>query len=266
MKIVVCIKQVPEVTNVQVDPVKGTLIREGVQSILNPFCEYALDHSIRIAKANPGSEVTAISMGPPQALDALRRCLELGADRAILVTDRVFAGADTWATAYTLSAAIRLAVPNFDLILAGKQAIDGDTAQVGPELAEIMALPQITYGVEAWLTPNQKRIQVKREIEWGYEVIEARLPALVTFSKGEVVRRLPSLKDLVASRGKPVQTIKAGDLDLPEDQLGLKGSFTQVIQVFPPPEKKSVRTLQNLEAEQAAEEIYAFLKENKFLE
>ena len=148
MKIVVCVKQVPEVTNVQVDPVTGTLIREGVKSILNPFCEYALDHAVRIASANEDVEIIAITMGPPQARDVLLRSMELGADRGILVTDRKFAGADTWATSYTLATAIRTVVPDFDLILVGKQAIDGDTAQVGPEIAEILALPQITYGVK----------------------------------------------------------------------------------------------------------------------
>ncbi|HQL40132.1 MAG TPA: electron transfer flavoprotein subunit beta/FixA family protein, partial [Anaerolineaceae bacterium] len=142
MKIVVCVKQVPEVTNVQVDPVTGTLKREGVKSILNPFCEYALDHAVRIAQALGNTEIIAITMGPPQARDVLLRSMELGADRSILVTDRKFAGADTWATAFTLASAIRFAIPDFDLMIVGKQAIDGDTAQVGPEIAEILGLPQ----------------------------------------------------------------------------------------------------------------------------
>jgi len=265
MKIVVCVKQVPEVMNVQVDPVTNTLIREGVQSILNPFCEYALDHAVRLSKANEGLEIIAITMGPPQARNVLLRSLELGADRGILVTDRKFAGADTWATAYTLAEAIRYAVPDFDLILVGKQAIDGDTAQVGPEMAEILALPQITYGVEVSLGGNHKRIRVKREIEQGYEVIEAILPALVTSSKGEVVRRVPSLHDLIASRKKPIRVINANELDLPEDQLGLEGSYTQVVKIFPPQEKKSGRIMQNLEAEKAASEIYQFLRNARFL-
>jgi len=265
MKIVVCVKQVPEVTNVQVDPLTGTLIREGVRSILNPFCEYALDHAVRIAAANPDVEVIAISMGPPQARDALLRCLELGADRAILVTDRKFAGADTWATAITLATAIRTAVPDFDLVLAGKQAIDGDTAQVGPEIAEILALPQVTYGVEASLVPGRRRIRVRREVERGYEVIEALLPALVTFSKGEVVRRVPTLQELIASRKKPFQLVNAADLDIPEEQLGLKGSFTQVVKVFPPSEKQGGQMLKNADAEVAAQQIFEFLKEKRFI-
>jgi electron transfer flavoprotein beta subunit len=265
MKIVVCVKQVPEVMNVQVDPVTGTLIREGVKSILNPFCEYALDHAVRIARANEGTEIITITMGPPQARDALLRSLELGANRGILVTDRKFAGADTWATASTLATAIRYTVPDYDLILAGKQAIDGDTAQVGPEIAEILTLPQITYGVEVSLSENHKYVRVKREVDRGYEVIEAALPALVTFSKGEIVRRVPSLQDLISSRKKPIRVVNANEIDIPEDQLGLKGSFTQVVKVFPPQEKKSGRILQNIEAEKAAFEIYTFLKKARFI-
>jgi electron transfer flavoprotein alpha/beta subunit len=258
MKIVVCVKQVPEVANVQVDPVTNTLIREGVQSILNPFCEYALDHAIRLAKANEGLEVITITMGPLQAREVLMRSMELGADSSILVTDRKFAGADTWATAYTLAEAIRYAVPDYDLILVGKQAIDGDTAQVGPEMAEILALPQITYGVEISLGSNHKRIRVKREIEQGYEIIETTLPALVTFSKGEIVRRVPSLHDLIASHNKPIRIINANELDISENQLGLEGSYTQVVKVFPPQEKQNGRIMRNLEAEKAASEIFEF--------
>ena len=162
IKIVVFVKQVPEVTDVQVDPANGTLLREGVQSILNPFCEYALDHAAHIKQADPDVQVIAISMGPPQADAALVRCLELGADRAVLVTDRKFAGADTWATAYTLAQVVRQVVPDFNLILAGKQAIDGDTAQVGPEIAEILGLPQVTYATDVSLTAGGRRVRVKR--------------------------------------------------------------------------------------------------------
>jgi electron transfer flavoprotein beta subunit len=265
MKIVVCVKQVPEVTNVQVDPVTGTLIREGVQSILNPFCEYALDHAVRIKRANENVHITAITMGPPQAKSVLLRSMELGADEGILVTDRKFAGADTWVTALTLAESIRYAVPDFDLVLVGKQAIDGDTAQVGPEIAEILGLPQITYGVEAMLSANKKQIRVKQEVEQGYEILEAPLPSLVSFSKGEVVRRAPSFRDVIDARKKPVRMISANDLPLRDEELGLKGSFTQVVKVFPPPQKKSNQLIQNVEPAQAAQEIFEFLKERKFI-
>lgn len=266
MKIVVCIKQVPEVNNVQVDPKTGTLIREGVKSILNPFCEYALDHAVRIASMHENVEIIAMTMGPAQAKDALLRSLELGADKGILVTDRKFAGADTWATASTLAATIRTIVPDFDLVLVGKQAIDGDTAQVGPEIAEILGLPQVTYGVEVSLSKTGRHVQVKCEVERGYEVIEAALPALVTVSKGEVVRRAPSFFDVLQARQKPIQIVTAQDLPIREEELGLRGSFTQVVKVFPPQNKKSCRMIQNEDPRIAAREIFAFLQENRYVE
>ncbi len=266
MKIVVCIKQVPEVTQVQVDPVTGTLIREGVQSILNPFCEYALDHAVRLRQLYDDVEIIAITMGPPQAKDALLRCLELGTDEGILVTDRKFAGADTWATAYTLAEAIRRAVPDYDLILTGKQAIDGDTAQVGPEIAEILGLPQITYAVDVKPGRTKRHVRVTQEVERGYDVIEVITPALVTCSKGEVVRRAPSLRDIVQARQKPIKTVQAEDLPIPEDELGLKGSYTQVVKVFPPTQKKCCQKIDNMEPEQAAAEIFQFLKERRYID
>ena len=265
MKIVVCVKQVPEITDVKVNPATGTLIREGITSILNPFCEYALDHAVNLKSEIPDIEVIAITMGPPQAKSALLRCLELGADRAMLISDRKFAGADTWATALTLSAAIRAAVPDFSLIMMGKQAIDGDTAQVGPEVAEILSLPQITYGVEVQLTPNKKRIRVKRETESGYEVLEARLPAMVSASKGEPIRRVPSFQEVLNARLKAVSVMTAEDLDLDETELGLKGSYTQVVKVFPPQQKQGGIKLEGIEPEVAARKIAAFLREERFI-
>jgi electron transfer flavoprotein beta subunit len=260
MNLVVCVKQVPEITNVRVNPETGTLIREGVASILNPFCEYALDHAVRLKATDPEIEIIAVSMGPPQAQSALMRCLELGADRAVLVSDRKFAGADTWATALTLAAVVRKIVPEAGLILVGKQAIDGDTAQVGPEIAEILGMPQIMYGVEMSLTTNRRRIRVKREVESGYEIIEARLPALVSASKGESLRRMPSLADVLSARRRELRVVTAADLDLSENELGLAGSYTQVVKVFPPIPKQGGRKVEGLEPAAAAGEIAAFLK------
>ena len=265
MKIVVCIKQVPEITDVSVDPETGTLIREGVSSILNPFCEYALDHAALLKSAIEDTEIIAVTMGPPQARSALYRCLELGADRALLISDRKFAGADTWATALTLAAAIKAAEPDFDLILMGKQAIDGDTAQVGPEVAEILNLPQIMYGVDMQVTPNQKRLRVKRETETGYEILEARLPLVVSASKGESVRRVPSFQDVMDARKKDLSIMTADDLDLEETELGLQGSYTQVVNVFPPARKAGGTKLEGLEPEAAARKIAAYLREEKFI-
>ena len=176
MKIVVCVKQVPEITDVSVNPETGTLIREGVTSILNPFCEYALDHAARLNSAHSETEVIAITMGPPQAKSALYRCLELGADRAVLVSDRKFAGADTWATALTLSAAIRQAVPDFNLILLGKQAIDGDNSQTAQMLAALWDRPQATFASTMTLTGNTAT--VVREVDAGLETIEVDVDPL----------------------------------------------------------------------------------------
>ena len=265
MKVVVCVKQVPEITDVKINPETGTLIREGITSILNPFCEYALDHALMLKSEMPDIEVIALTMGPPQARSALLRCLELGADRAVLISDRKFAGADTWATALTLSAAIRIAVPDFSLIMMGKQAIDGDTAQVGPEVAEILSLPQITYGIEVQLTPNKKRIRVKRETEIGYEVLEARLPAMISASKGEPIRRVPSFQNVLNARLKDVSVLSAADLDLDETELGLKGSFTQVVKVFPPQQKQGGLKFEDIEPEVAARKIAAFLRQERFI-
>ncbi len=265
-KIVVLVKQVPEVTDVQVDPTTGTLIREGVQSILNPFCEYALDHAARIKQENADVEVTAICMGPPQAESALLRCLELGADRAVLVTDRKFAGADTWATAYTLAEVIRHITPDCSLVLTGKQAIDGDTAQVGPEIAEILGMPQITYATQVSLAPSGRHVRVRREVEKGYEVVEAALPALVTVSKGEMMRRAPSLVEAINAHSSSIESVTAADLQLPERSLGLQGSYTQVVKVFPPAAKGSNRIIDGTDAASAAQEIFAYLKQHHFLD
>ena len=265
MKIVVCVKQVPEITDVKVNPDTGTLVREGVTSMLNPFCEYALDHAVRLKSENEGIDIIAMTMGPPQAKTALFRCLELGADRAVLISDRLFAGADTWATALTLSSAINAVVPDYSLIIMGKQAIDGDTAQVGPELAEILNLPQIMYGVEMHLLKAGKRIRVKQETESGYDILETRLPAVVSTSKGESIRRVPSFEDVLSARLKELQTISAEDLNLDETELGLQGSFTQVVKVFPPKQNVSGTLLEGLEPEAAARKLAAYLRAEGFV-
>jgi electron transfer flavoprotein beta subunit len=218
-------------------------------------------------KRKLGGKVTVITMGPPAAVSALRECVEMGADRGILVSDRRFSGADTLATSYVLAEAVRHihSLEPIHLIFFGKQAIDGDTAQVGPEIAEILGLPQVMYGVEMSLTPNRKRIRVKREVESGHEVLEARLPALVSASKGEAMRRMPSLADVLAARRKELRKITAAGLDLAESELGLAGSYTQVVKVFPPEPKKGGRKLEGLDPAEAAWEIEAFLRAEGYL-
>jgi len=266
MRIIVCVKQVPEITDVKVNPETGTLVREGVASILNPFCEYALDLAVELKKNHDDIKIIAMSMGPPQAKAALMKCLELGADKAVLISDLKFAGADTWSTSRTLSGAIKAIAQDFDLILVGKQAIDGDTAQVGPEVAEILGIPQIMYAVGASLSENKKRIRVKREMEDGYEVVEMRLPGVVSASKGEMVRRLPSFKEVLEARKKECKVFTAADLGIDENDLGLKGSPTQVVKVFPPRAKAEGKKIEGLEPDEAAKEILSFLKAGRYIQ
>ena len=265
MKIVILVKQVPEADKVAVDPETGTLIREGVASILNPYCEYALDQAAKLKENYPelNIEITAITMGPPQAKSVLYRCLELGADKGFLLSDRKFAGSDVWATSTALKEGVAGLEPDFDLILAGKQAIDGDTAQVPAETAEQLGIPQITYAVDVKI--NNKRVEVKRETETGYQVLSARMPALVTMSKGSNIRRVPSMKQVLESRKKPVQVVSADDLNIDESKIGLKASPTQVAKVFAPPAKTGGEIIDGSDPKVAAQKLLNYLVENKFI-
>lgn len=230
MRIAVLVKQVPETTNVRIDPETGTLCREGVAAVMNPFDTYALEEAVRI-REKLGGEVVAVSMGPPQAEVMLREAISLGADRAVLVSDRAFAGSDTWATSLTLSAALKRI--GFDLVIAGKQAIDGDTAQVGPGVATFLDIPQATYvrKIEE-ITPEKARVE--RLLEEGYEALELPLPALLTVVKEINEPRLPSLRGKMKARKAEIETLTQADLGIPDEELGLKGSPTRVIRVFAP--------------------------------
>lgn len=234
MEIVVCIKQVPDTTEVKIDPVKGTLIREGVPSIVNPFDKNAVEAALQI-KEQKGGKVTVLTMGPPQAIDALRECLAMGADEAVLVSDRAFAGADTLATSYTLAKAIeKIGKP--DLVFCGKQAIDGDTAQVGPGIAEHIGLPQVTY-VQKIREVNGDHMVVERAIEGGYEVISVPLPAMIAVEKSINEPRFPTMMGTMKAHKKQVPTWSAVDIGASEDLVGLNGSATQVKRVFAPERK-----------------------------
>ncbi|MCG3215634.1 MAG: electron transfer flavoprotein subunit beta/FixA family protein [Candidatus Heimdallarchaeota archaeon] len=265
MKIVVLVKQVPEADKVAVDPETGTLIREGVASILNPYCEYALDQAAKLKQTylEEDIEIIAISMGPPQAKIALMRCLELGADSAYLLSDRKFAGSDVWATSSALKEGIVNLVPDFDLILTGKQAIDGDTAQVPAETAEQLGIPQITYGVDVKL--DRRRIEVKREVETGYQILSTRLPALVTMSKGSNIRRIPSMRQVLDARKKLLETASADDLNIDDSKIGLKASPTQVDKIFAPPIKTGGDIIDGSDPVLAAKKLLDYLVENNFL-
>jgi electron transfer flavoprotein alpha/beta subunit len=265
MKILICVKQVPEITDVTINPETGTLMREGVDAILNPFCEYAVEMGLDLTRRYSDIETVAISMGPLQAKSALMRCLEMGINRAMLLADKKFAGADTWATAFTLSETIKSIEGDFDLILVGKQAIDGDTAQVGPELSEILNIPQIMYAVGVDLIGNNKKVRVKREIEAGNEIIEVKLPALISLSKGPMIRSVSSFKDILDARKKELRVVMASELPIDENECGLKGSLTQVTKIFPPQVKKTGIRIDGSEPRDAAKEMIKFLKQRKFV-
>ena len=233
MKIVVCIKQVPETTEVKINPETNTLMREGVASITNPFDEFALEEALLI-KEKYGGEVHVISMGPPQAVDVLKNALAVGADKVYLLSDRAFAGADTLATAYTLAKTIEK-IGGVDLVICGKQAIDGDTAQVGPGTATRLGFPQLTYvsKVRA-VDPAKKKIVVERMLEHGREVVESSLPAVMTVVKDINEPRLPSLLGIKKAAKAAIPTWTAKEIEVDENRVGLKGSPTWVWKIFSP--------------------------------
>jgi len=260
MKIVVCVKQVPDTNEVKIDEKKGTLIREGVPSIINPEDKIAIEEAVRL-KEEFGGEVTVISMGPPQAKDALVEAYAMGADKAILLSDKAFAGSDTWATAYTLSQAIK-ETGQFDLIFCGRQAIDGDTAQVGPQVAENLSIPQITYvkGVDI----EDDEIIAKRQLEDGYSVIKTKLPALLTVIDGLNEPRYPSIKRIIDAYNKEdtIQTWTVEDFEVDKDKLGLDASPTQVYDTFVPTRDHEPEILEG-DVEEKVEKLIKKLKEEK---
>ena len=249
MKILVCVKQVPDTTEIKIDPVTNTLIRAGVPSIVNPFDAYALEIAARIKDANPGTEITLLSMGPEQAKDALRECLAVGGDKAYLCSDRQFGGSDTLATSYILASAIEAIEEKegkFDIIFGGKQAIDGDTGQVGPEIAAHMGLAQVTYASEVSVEGDS--IIVKRESDQGYDRISVQKPAVITVVKTAFDPRYPTIKSKMASRKKEITVITANDMPkIDLTRCGLKGSPTKVKKTFTP-----VRIAEEAAADSAA--------------
>ncbi|MDR2076737.1 MAG: electron transfer flavoprotein subunit beta/FixA family protein [Desulfovibrio sp.] len=228
MNIVVCIKQVPDTTEVKLDPVTGTLIRKGVPSIINPDDKAAIEAALRI-KDQSGARVTILSMGPPQADAALREALAMGADEAILLSDKAFGGADTWATSSTIAAAVRKL--KYDLVLTGRQAIDGDTAQVGPQMAEHLGLPNISYAEELRLEGDS--VIVRRQYEDRRHIVKAKLPCLVTvLSELNEPRYMTPGGIYAAYREKEVLRWGRADLDIDDSNLGLHGSPTRVYKSF----------------------------------
>lgn len=256
MNIIVCIKQVPETAEVKIDPQTNTLIREGVKSIINPFDMYAIEEAIRL-KEKFGGKTTVISMGPPQAESALREAISMGIDEGILITDKAFAGSDTWATSYTLACTIDK-IAEFDLIICGKQASDGDTAQVGPGISAHLDIPQVTY-VKKIEQIKDSLAQVERMTEEGYDVIETPLPVLFTVVKEINEPRLPSLKAMLRARQAKIIHWSHKDLNLDSQKIGLAGSPTQVIKIFTPPPRTGGEILQG-EPQEVAQKLVELLK------
>jgi len=240
MNIIVCVKQVPETSEVKINPQTNTLIREGVKSTVNPFDAYAIEEGVRL-KEKLGGKATAITMGPPQAEAVLREAISVGIDEGILLSDPAFAGSDTWATSYALSAAIKK-IGAFDLILCGKQASDGDTAQVGPGISAHLDIPQVTY-VKKIEEIKDKLARVERMTEEGFEIIEVPLPALMTVVKEINTPRLPSLKGMMRAKQAKIIHWKAQDIQAKADCIGLEGSPTQVVKIFTPPPRKGGQLL-----------------------
>jgi electron transfer flavoprotein beta subunit len=268
MNILVCIKQVPDTTEIKIDPVKHTLIREGVPSIVNPFDACALELAVRL-KEKEGGKVYIVSMGPAQAKNALKECLSVGADQAFLVTDRAFGGSDTLATSYILSRAVKAIEAkigeSIDLIFCGKQAIDGDTAQVGPEMAEHLDLPHVTLATGIEMVDG--KAQVLRDTDEGHEVVEVALPALVTVTKTPFDPRYPSIKSKMAANRAVITEITNSDPDMvcvPE-RLGLNGSPTKVKKTFTPDQSKNGVVISGEAGADAAVKLAAMLSEAKII-
>jgi len=233
---IVCIKSVPDTTEVKFNPETNTLMRDQVASIINPFDMYAIEEALRLCEKH-GGKVTVLSMGPPQAEQELREALAMGCDEAILLSSRDFAGADTWATAYTLSKAIQK-LGDYDLVLCGKQAMDGDTGQVGPGIANQLGIPQLTYVFKVRdIDFDKSQIETERLLEEGREVVQTRMPALLTVVKDINQPRSPTPRALRRARRADIPVWGADELEADTDLLGMNGSPTQVIKVFTPPQR-----------------------------
>lgn len=261
MNIIVLIKQVPATTDVKIDEKTGTLKREGVETQVNPFDLYAVEEAVRLKEKYTG-KVVVLTMGPPQADKALRECLAVGCDEAVLVSDREFAGSDTWATSYTLAQSIRK-IENYDIILCGKQAIDGDTAQVGPGVAEMLDIPHVAYVKKIEKIENNK-ITVERMMEDGYDLIESPTPCLLTVVKEINNPRLPSLRGMMFSKKAEIKHFTAKTIEADKTKIGIAGSPTNVMKVFCPPARTGGERIAGEPSEQAAKMV-AKLKESKII-
>ncbi len=260
-KILVCAKQVPDTNEIKINPETGTLIRDGVPSILNNDDANALEEALKIKDKYDDVHITVVSMGPPQAQDMLFECLAMGADDAVLLSDRAVGGSDTWATSNAITAAIKK-IGDFDLIFAGRQAIDGDTAQVGPQIAEKLGLPQVTYVEEFEIAENMKDITVKRQLEDGYEIIKLQTPCMLTAIKELNEPRYMSMKGIF-DPNKDIKVWSAADVEVDLTTVGLKASPTNVYRSFTPkPKGKGVMVEGDSENEIAKNLIVSLKKKH----
>ncbi len=265
MRIVVPIKQVPETNAVKMDETTGTMIRDQVEAIINPLDLYSIEAAIRLREAH-GGEVTVISMGPPNAITALREAIAMGCDTGVLICDKAFAGSDTWSTSYTLAAGIKK-LGSFDMIICGERATDGDTGQVGPGIAAFMDLPVTTY-ISAIDEVTGGRCKAHRLVEDGYEILSMKLPGVLTVIKEIAIPRLPTLRGKQKARAVDIPTWGPADLDVEPENLGLNGSPTRVVKIFRPKvarQCEKVFVTGDLTADDAAERLVAFLKQRNVL-
>jgi electron transfer flavoprotein beta subunit len=268
MHIIVCIKQTPATANVQIDPKTGTLKREGMAADINPFDNYAIEEAVRIKERLPGTVVSVVTMGPPQAEDALREAIARGCDQAFHVTDRAFAGADTWATSYTLQMAIRKIAQEkkpFDLIICGKQTNDGDTGHVGPGIAAWLNVPNTAYVGKVEDIKEGGPIRVRRMMEDGYDVLELPLPCLISVVKEINEPRLASLKGKLSAKKAEIPKWNAEAIGADKSKIGLGGSPTIVAKSFNPPPRKGGVKVDGATAEEKAKNLVSKLRELKLI-
>ena len=260
IKVAVCIKQVPGTTEIKIDPETNTLIREGIENIVNPFDSYAVEEAVRIKERFEGEnvEVIALTMGPPQSVEILKEAISVGVDNAILLSDRAFAGADTWATATTLAKAINK-IGDCRLVILGKQTLDGDTGQVGPELAQKMNIPFVGY-VSSILDINKNKMKIKRLMEDRYETFEINLPAAISVVKDINIPRVPSLRGKIKAKSAVIPVWDVKELEANEKEVGLSGSYTQVVKIFTPQIKHETIMFKGTTEEQV-EGLHKILKE-----
>ena len=261
MNIIVCIKQVPASSDVKIDPVTGVLIRDGNNTKMNPYDLYALEVALQI-KEKTGAKVSALTMGPNSAMQVLQEAIWMGCDEGTVLSDRKFAGADVVATSYTISQGVK-AIGDYDLIICGKQTTDGDTAQVGPEMAEALGIPHACY-VDKILEVKEKSIVVRSNLDKTLETMELQYPCLITVDKGAVTPRLPSYKRSVVFKDYQFNITFDNLNDKDETHYGLKGSPTQVEKMFNP-DKNTNKVILKGNTDEVTKQLFDVLKDNKYL-